>query len=1158
MAGVALSSLRVTAEMDASKYAAGMAVKTAADDKAIASANALGAALAQSDAGLAKMVPGVATLSRQFIGGYQAGQQFEQAVRRVGNAVDRGMDLERAGTLLDLIYRKFGLTADATQLTAQGYVKLVPLVNELNAYYDRQATVLQRVADAQASLARQSQIQSVVNKYAGVKDVNAMAGSAESSAQVFMPLLEARAEQIGKAFGESLDEAMIAGVAKSARDSAAVFEAELTRLDEIAELHAQQIGQNFQADLNSRMRIGAPPKSAKDSASVFMNAEQEAKALETLKEKYIPIAMAERLHRTELAEINKLLSTGSINQKQYDVALAGTNARFKEANAAAASAAGGINHAAGMAAIGNTQFMALTAAIRHSIDAMIAGRPPLQAIGMEIGNLSYGLSGGFFNSLKALGAGILSFITPLTVTITAVVTAIGTAAYALYSYASAQHEVAMSLLGIGRASGMTIRAVNDLAKEVSNSTSLSISEARELASALAATGKVSKETIGEVAKLGYSVAKAFGTDASGAAKMLADAMVNPVRGAEQLNEKFGFLDAATMRTIENLKAQNRLMEAQKVLIDGIKSGQEAVSETISSASKFWTALGNAISNGITNLGEFLSKTTGIGYMQGLDEKIEKSVKKIESLRKQIRIEETGTFGLKVIADNLKKQLAEEEQALEGARAKWKSYHDQVEEAIRKRDSFNRSQSIDQVLPELKQLQTLQNEAMAAALTKKAIDMTGGRSSPLLKELPQTYDEVAKGAQVAAEKVDKFKNSIEQQNAATEISIRYLDARGIEDRRAQAEAAKRLELEAQGRAGTVEGMRAIREAGILAAGGQTALDAAERERIQTLGPLASVIELVKIKTLELNEADRKRLGITQEQRVALEALARIQAENQRTQERTQVGLAREAELRRQVANDLESLTRRGLLNPNDAREWGDAQVYAAKKLEQLRNQAELARAPLEGLKRLEQETGSLRVQLDQFGTTSINALGSSLLDLATGAKTAKEAFRDFGMAVVRAILDMIIKMTILMPIAMAMQTILSAFLPTGMAMPTTGLDGLPALRHGGGIVGEAGGGFRRVNMANFYGASRYHTGGIVGDEVPIIARRGEGVFTQAQMQAMGSSGAVSVAMGGVHIEVHGNMDDKALQEVKAELAQFKRDQPGLIVNTVKQARSRRII
>jgi len=64
--------------------------------------------------------------------------------------------------------------------------------------------------------------------------------------------------------------------------------------------------------------------------------------------------------------------------------------------------------------------------------------------------------------------------------------------------------------------------------------------------------------------------------------------------------------------------------------------------------------------------------------------------------------------------------------------------------------------------------------------------------------------------------------------------------------------------------------------------------------------------------------------------------------------------------------------------------------------------------------------------------------------------------------------------------------------------------LSGLYHTGGLIGTTGGlNFRSASMGLFDNAPKFHTGGVVGaDEVPIIARKGEGVFTQAQMAALG--------------------------------------------------------
>lgn len=80
--------------------------------------------------------------------------------------------------------------------------------------------------------------------------------------------------------------------------------------------------------------------------------------------------------------------------------------------------------------------------------------------------------------------------------------------------------------------------------------------------------------------------------------------------------------------------------------------------------------------------------------------------------------------------------------------------------------------------------------------------------------------------------------------------------------------------------------------------------------------------------------------------------------------------------------------------------------------------------------------------------------------------------------------------------------------TGLAY---GNQDLGAFFHDGGVVGGKPSFSRRVNSSVWRGAPRFHTGGIAGDEVPIIAKRGEGVFTPEQMRALGGRGARNVTI-----------------------------------------------
>lgn len=59
-------------------------------------------------------------------------------------------------------------------------------------------------------------------------------------------------------------------------------------------------------------------------------------------------------------------------------------------------------------------------------------------------------------------------------------------------------------------------------------------------------------------------------------------------------------------------------------------------------------------------------------------------------------------------------------------------------------------------------------------------------------------------------------------------------------------------------------------------------------------------------------------------------------------------------------------------------------------------------------------------------------------------------------------------------------------------------------HRGGVIGADNFPMRAIPAPLIAGAPRYHGGGLASDEVPAILRRGEGVFTPQQMQALGGS------------------------------------------------------
>lgn len=100
-------------------------------------------------------------------------------------------------------------------------------------------------------------------------------------------------------------------------------------------------------------------------------------------------------------------------------------------------------------------------------------------------------------------------------------------------------------------------------------------------------------------------------------------------------------------------------------------------------------------------------------------------------------------------------------------------------------------------------------------------------------------------------------------------------------------------------------------------------------------------------------------------------------------------------------------------------------------------------------------------------------------------------------------------------------------------------------HSGGIVGAGAPTFRRqVHESMFYGAAKYHSGGVVPGlhpgEVPTILKKGEGVFTPEQMAAMGGRATPNVSI---------NLINESGQQLDADQGSVKFDGEGWVLDVV---------
>lgn len=136
----------------------------------------------------------------------------------------------------------------------------------------------------------------------------------------------------------------------------------------------------------------------------------------------------------------------------------------------------------------------------------------------------------------------------------------------------------------------------------------------------------------------------------------------------------------------------------------------------------------------------------------------------------------------------------------------------------------------------------------------------------------------------------------------------------------------------------------------------------------------------------------------------------------------------------------------------------------------------------GLKSVTDSAADMAKTSEQMVTKAFKGMEDALVDFV---KTGKLDFKSLADSIISDILRMQIQRSITGPLSAALGSIFGA-------------------AHSGAVIGMDSMQSRSVNPLVFAGAQKYHGGGLVGGEVPIIAKRGETVFTPGQMRVLGGA------------------------------------------------------
>lgn len=294
--------------------------------------------------------------------------------------------------------------------------------------------------------------------------------------------------------------------------------------------------------------------------------------------------------------------------------------------------------------------------------------------------------------------------------------------------------------------------------------------------------------------------------------------------------------------------------------------------------------------------------------------------------------------------------------------------------------------------------------------------------------------------------------------------------------------------------------------------KTQLEKEDLERIARLGAAnAKIIDDLKRKRLEVEDP---RQGFIEDQVARLNEAA---GARQREEAAALAGAAFDAKAAAEAAEEAEKKKARALSDGEAViRRYGAAEEQRALKLGELKelldanaiSQETYNRAVAEGSQKafqdyLDDATDAAR-QAEEATTRALRNMEDALVAFA---RTGKLNFRDFADSVIADLVRIAVQQEIIGPLAKVLGLVGGA---AGAGAPNLALAGFTV--HAGGVPGKDNLPSRFVPAAALIGAPRFHEGrapGTRAGEIVAIIRDDEGVFTPAQMKALGGRGTTLV-------------------------------------------------
>lgn len=229
-------------------------------------------------------------------------------------------------------------------------------------------------------------------------------------------------------------------------------------------------------------------------------------------------------------------------------------------------------------------------------------------------------------------------------------------------YEMHQQQIAATIAastGLGKAVALSNKEMEASAVAGSEAASISIRDARAMQVAFLRTGRIAAETYAGIIGLSRDFAATMGTDLNGARDQLADLFANPAEGAKKLYYELNLIDETTARQVIKLANQNRLLEAQQLLLKGMPALLVDADQATSYWARTWQMLKDTAVGALDAIGKGLDNLT---RDQTVQEELDAAATSAARLQKVIEDYQSGKrISLPMPLSDLQKQLDIEKQ-----------------------------------------------------------------------------------------------------------------------------------------------------------------------------------------------------------------------------------------------------------------------------------------------------------------------------------------------------------------------------------------------------------------------------------------------------------------------------------------------------------------